>query len=225
MAQDKSERVLPRGPHSLSREEVENSQRRRLIASMMHVVGERGYTKTSVAEIIKRAGVSRATFYMLFKDKEQCFIQGLESAIDEIGAAMALTLMEADDIEEDGDVMYKVDTFTRIYLQVLSSQPAVAKTFLVEIYAVGPRAVEQRLKFMERFIDLVVTMILDGRKLSDEQRFALEAILHSMSSMVTLAIGSGNGERLMDIREPFVNFVGELLASELFEDVFQPDSA
>lgn len=220
MGEDSNERILPRGPHGLTRDEVEQSQRRRLIAAMMEVVGDRGYVRTSVAEIIKKAGVSRATFYMLFKDKEQCFIEGLESAIDEIGAAMAMTLMEAETIDEESDVMQKVDTITRIYLHVLSSYPATAKTFLVEIYAVGPRAVEHRLRFMARFVDLVTESILDGRPLSKEQRFALEALMHSMSSMVTLAIGSGNVEALDNVREPFVTLVGELLASELFDNVF-----
>src|SRR5699024_2712064 len=152
---------------------------------------------------------SRATFYMLFKDKEQCFIEGLETAIDEIGAAMAMTLMEAEDIDEDDDVMEKVDTLTRIYLHVLSTYPAVAKTFLVEIYAVGPRAVEHRMRFMNRFAELVISTILDGRPVSKEQRFAIDAIMHAMSSMVTLAIGSGKIDELMAVREPFVNFVGE----------------
>jgi len=220
MSEEMHEDTLPRGPHGLTRDEVEKSQRRRLVSAMMHVVGERGYVRTSVAEIIKRAGVSRATFYMLFKDKEQCFIEGLESAIDEIGAAMAMTLMEAEDVDEDSDVMQKVDTLTQIYLHVLHANLATAKTFLVEIYAVGPRAVEHRLRFMARFVDLVIESILDGRPLSKEQRFAIEALMHSMSSMVTLAIGSGNEDALLNVREPFVTLVGELLASELFEDVY-----
>src|SRR5690625_274855 len=220
MSEEMHEDTLPRGPHGLTRDEVEKSQRRRLVSAMMHVVGERGYVRTSVAEIIKRAGVSRATFYMLFKDKEQCFIEGLESAIDEIGAAMAMTLMEAEDVDEDSDVMQKVDTLTQIYLHVLHANLATAKTFLVEIYAVGPRAVEHRLRFMARFVDLVIESILDGRPLSTVHRFAIEALMHSMSSMVTLAIGSGNEDALLNVREPFVTLVGELLASELFEDVY-----
>lgn len=221
MTQDKSERALPRGPHGLTREEVESSQRRRLVDAMMHVVGERGYVKTSVAEIIKHAGVSRATFYMLFRDKEQCFIEGLEAAIDEVGGAMALALMETEDIEEDADVMHKVDALARVYLHVLSSYSAVAKTFLVEIYAVGPRAVEHRREFMDRFTDLVVDTVLDGRDLSDEQRFAVEALMHAMSSMATLTIGCDKAEELVKLREPFVALVGEILASELFEDVYR----
>lgn len=220
MTEDKSDRALPRGPHSLTREQVESSQRQRLVAAMMHVVGEHGYVKTSVAEIIKHAGVSRATFYMLFRDKEQCFIEGLESAIDEIGAAMALAIMEADDIKEDADVMHKVDALAGIYLHVLSTYSAVAKTFLVEIYAVGPRAVEHRRQFLDRFTDLVIDMVLDGRELSGEQRFAVEALMHAMSSMATLAIGCGKSGELLTLREPFVALVGEILASELFDDVY-----
>lgn len=215
----KSERALPRGPHDLTREEVESSQRRRLIAAMTKVVSERGYARTSVAEVIKEAGVSRATFYVLFRDKEQCFIEGLEAATDEIGAAMLMAIMENEEIGTETDVLRKIDAVVRMYLHVLSTYADVAKTFLVEIYAVGPDAVHFRRSFMDRFHDLISTSILPEDQMTPEREYAISTLVHAMSSMVTLAIGSGEPETLPAMREPFMKFVAQILSTELFENV------
>ncbi len=84
-------RGLPRGPHGRTPSEVAHSQRERLIAAMTEAIAERGYTATSVADVIERAGVSRKTFYAHFQDRRDCLIAAYESAaksmIDGVGAA------------------------------------------------------------------------------------------------------------------------------------------
>ena len=60
---------LPRGRHSLSREEVARSQRDRLVRAMADVMAEKGYARTSVADIVRGAGVSRESFYERFGSK------------------------------------------------------------------------------------------------------------------------------------------------------------
>src|SRR5882757_2849007 len=65
---------LPRGRHTLSPETVRASQRQRLIDAMVDSVGERGYTATTVPDVVASARVSRNAFYALFEDKADCFI-------------------------------------------------------------------------------------------------------------------------------------------------------
>jgi AcrR family transcriptional regulator len=60
---------LPPGRHGLEREEVIAHQRRRLLAATADAVVEVGYGALTVAEITKRARVSRVTFYQLFDGK------------------------------------------------------------------------------------------------------------------------------------------------------------
>lgn len=50
------------------------SQRARLLRAVVAVVAEDGYPQAKIGDIAKLAGVSRATFYELFADKEQCFL-------------------------------------------------------------------------------------------------------------------------------------------------------
>jgi AcrR family transcriptional regulator len=74
---------LPRGPHSLTREQVAADQRRRLMAALTDVVADKGYTAATVADVSARAGVSRKAFYEHFANKEACLLE----TYDEIVAA------------------------------------------------------------------------------------------------------------------------------------------
>jgi len=56
---------LPSGRHGLSREVVVRSQRERMVESMIAVVAMKGYTETTVADIISNAGVSRTASSLL----------------------------------------------------------------------------------------------------------------------------------------------------------------
>src|SRR3954471_20925436 len=74
---------LPKGPHGLTREQVQASQRQRLLDAVFDVVGEHGYAAATVADITTAAGVSRTTFYEQFRNKLDAFL----SAYDEFGRA------------------------------------------------------------------------------------------------------------------------------------------
>jgi len=88
---------LPKGRHSLTRQEVADAQRLRLAIGKADAMREKGYVGTPVAEILKRAGVSRETFYQLYEDKLACFLD----ALDLIGAVLIGQLATAFDVTED----------------------------------------------------------------------------------------------------------------------------
>jgi AcrR family transcriptional regulator len=53
---------------------VRASQVRRLRGATIAAVAEAGYAAVTVADIVRRARVSRAAFYAHFADKEDCFL-------------------------------------------------------------------------------------------------------------------------------------------------------
>src|SRR3954462_8043884 len=65
-------RRLPRGRHALAPDEVLRDQRERLLAAVPAVAAEHGYEAMSVADIVKKAAVSRNAFYRNFRDKQEC---------------------------------------------------------------------------------------------------------------------------------------------------------
>jgi len=59
------------GPHRLSRETVVAHQQRRILAALAEAIAEHGYGEVTVERIVRRAGVSRKTFYEINGGLEQ----------------------------------------------------------------------------------------------------------------------------------------------------------
>lgn len=212
-----TKRALPRGPHGLSRQEVEQSQRARLLLAMVDALAEKGYAETSVADVLERSGVSRATFYTLFNDKEDCFRAAYETAAGQIATMMAnglRTQMPA--APESGvrrDPLAVLDRVLTVYLDSLASHPSLARTFLVEVYAAGPKAIEQRRKSMETFVDLLMVALKDQRGLFGEgpdRRFAVTLLVNAVSSLVTNLAGAGEFGQLRELKEPLMRLAKRL---------------
>src|SRR5690348_3970094 len=64
-------------------EEVERNQRERLYAAMVAATAEKGYQETAVADLLRISGISRSTFYLLFKDKQACFQAAIERLLND----------------------------------------------------------------------------------------------------------------------------------------------
>ncbi|MEW6777350.1 MAG: TetR/AcrR family transcriptional regulator [Bdellovibrionota bacterium] len=217
VTRSQKKRPLPRGPHDLTREEVERSQRGRLLQAMVEVVAEKGYANTAVADVLEQAGVSRATFYALFKDKDDCFRAAFETAAAQVAQFMAAGMKHAaaaaQGSPKDRHPLVLLEKLLTVYLETLASQPALARTFLVEVFAAGPKAIEQRRKSMETF----VTLMAETHRgqpgpfgTNPEQRFAVWTIANGVSSMVTSMVGVGEARRLPELKEPLMKLAEEL---------------
>ena len=131
--------TLPRGRHHLTREQVAASQRDRLLLGMTQVVGEKGYARTSVADVLKRAHVSRETFYEHFTDKQACFLAAYEAAADRIIGVVTDAASA-----HDQPLMLRLESALCAYLRELAADAGAARTLLLEIYAAGPAATSLR---------------------------------------------------------------------------------
>jgi AcrR family transcriptional regulator len=189
-------RQLPRGRHRLSREEVSASQRQRMLEAMALAVHEKGYTGTAVADVVAGAGVSRETFYQHFADKEACFLAAYEVAVDTMRRTMGDALAG-----RPADPLARLDRALRAYLDLLASEGAMARVFLVDVYAAGPQALQRRREVQED-LTAVVVGIFSARSAAD--RFACEALVAAISSMVTLRVAAGESHALPGLRTPLV---------------------
>ena len=117
------------------------SQRERLLNAMTEAVAEKGYAKTVVADVVSRSGVSRATFYKMFRDMDDCFRAAYESHADLVALVMNTGL---DHLRTNPDAapIEKLDQVLSLYLSSLAAAPALARVFLVEVYAAGPKLIE-----------------------------------------------------------------------------------
>ncbi len=60
------------------------TQRERLLEAITAVAARHGYTEASVARVVKQAGVSRATFYEHFEDRDDCFLAAFHRAAEPV---------------------------------------------------------------------------------------------------------------------------------------------
>jgi AcrR family transcriptional regulator len=139
MVQSRHDR-LPSGRHRLTRQEVEASQRGRLLVAMAEVVASKGYTAATVADVVERAGVSRRTFYEQFPDKEACFLAAYDTGVE----VMLGRISEAVSPLPAGDWQGRIRTGLGTYLEVLASEPDFAWCFHVEVLGAGPAALARR---------------------------------------------------------------------------------
>lgn len=190
---------LPRGSHRLTREEVLSSQRGRILAAIGEAVAERGYARTPVAEVIKRAGVSRETFYEQFADKEDCFLAAIETGTEAMLATIAAALST-----DSTDPEARLAATLRAYLDAMAAEPAFARAFLVETYAAGPRALARRVETYRSFVD-VIAEVVGARRKAD--RFACEMLVAAISAMVTMRVAAGEAASLGDLHRPLMEQV------------------
>ena len=122
------------------------SQRGRILEAMAEVVAGKGYAATTVADVVGRAGVSRQTFYDQFASKEDCFLAAFEAGVE-----LITTVVDQAEAEAGDDWLARVRAGVRAYLEVLSAEPAFARTYLLEVLAAGPTALERRAEVMARF--------------------------------------------------------------------------
>ncbi len=207
---------LPRGPHTLSREAVEQSQRNRLLLAATEVIAEKGYAATSVADIVARAGVSRSTFYQLFKDRLDCFLAASEVAQELLIGTMRNQL-ERLAAERRLAYVERISALIEAYLSSLQKNPAFARVFLVEVYAAGPAAIAQRRKAYDRFIDVFMAARSSAPDPPDvpkeEARAMTEVLVAAVSSFVTNAVGADEIETLPDLHETIMRAVRRLMAT------------
>ena len=127
---------LPRGPHRLSREQVENHQRERILAAMIASAGTNGYASTTIADVTRLARVSRDTFYEQFANKEACFLAAYDGLARELLDVMvAVGASQPSYVEALRDGVHG-------YLEFLSARPEAARVVTVEVLAAGGRALE-----------------------------------------------------------------------------------
>jgi AcrR family transcriptional regulator len=183
---------LPAGRHGLTREQVTNSQRKRLIDAMATVCARRTYSGTTISEVVETAGVSRATFYELFRDKEDCFLATMEEWIRLLSGAI-LPVVYSDGTEGwPGKVR---DVLTAL-LEFIASEPEHATTAMVEALAAGDQA-------FDRFRvgnQLLISLLDQGRTFGEEPvtapSGAARAVIGAGESLIVAALINGRSEQV-----------------------------
>jgi AcrR family transcriptional regulator len=192
-------RVLPRGRHGVRREIVLASQRGRLLEAIAVAVAAKGYPATTVADVVSRAGVSRKTFYEHFEDKLDCFLAAFDAGVDALLARLKTAW------ELPGDLRTRMRREIETYLEWLASEPELARTFLLEAFAAGPRALERRAAVHARFAAQLQAAHAEARaelpELAELPDEVFAASVGAVDELVTERVRQGRGDSLPELAD------------------------
>jgi AcrR family transcriptional regulator/DNA-binding MarR family transcriptional regulator len=138
-----------RSAAGLPREHVSEVQRMRILGAMAEVAGERGIESATIARVVKRAGVSRRTFYDLFEDRGACF----NAVFDETVALAEGQISAA--WQTQGDWIDRVRAALIALLTFLDEQPELARSCVVQALAGGPALLARRADLLKVFAEAI----------------------------------------------------------------------
>jgi AcrR family transcriptional regulator len=173
-----------------------SDQRERLVTAMTAVVGRHGYAEASVARVVKQAGMSRATFYEHFEDREDCFLAAFQRA----AAAPVLEQLQAG--SGRAAAADRPREVVELLLRAADADPAAARLLLVEAMAGGKEVCAAHEALLLR-VEEAIDRYLDGpgrRRLEIPAR----ALLGGIANLV--------GMRVFRREGPLTGLAEELVA-------------
>lgn len=134
------------GQQQLSREFIARHQRARIIEALAEETAERGYRAVTVADVVRRAGIARNTFYENFSSKEDCFLAAQQHGAELLRAR----ILEA--VDEVEGWPQRVEVGLATLLAALAERPPLGRLCIVEALSVGPAAVERYEQSLQAFV-------------------------------------------------------------------------
>ncbi len=191
---------LPAGHHGLSREQIADSQRERLLAAIAQEVAAHGYRGTTITDVVKVASVSTRDFYELFDGKEDCFLLAFEAVRDH------LELLAGEAAAGKDDWPGQVVAVLRAGLEFFSAEPELARLCLVESVSATPQIA---VRFREAVLACVPALARGRAALADSDSLLPEtedAILGGIVSLATRSIVAGDAAKLPELLPDLVDF-------------------
>ena len=118
--------------------EPAHAYRPRLLEGMAHSVAAKGYADTTVADIVREAGVSKRTFYECFATKADCLI-----ALYEAASHNALKML-GEAIDPAHEWQTQIERALAAYLGCMMQNPVLMRTLFIDILGLGAQGLAAR---------------------------------------------------------------------------------
>ena len=187
-------------------------QRERLLAAAAEEFAQRGYAQASSESISRRAGMSKATFYEHFANKEECML-----ALFDARPRWSSRRWRKRPPGPDRDAGGAAQGGDRAFLTTLAEHPEFAQTLLVEIVGAGPKAARRRDQIMEQFAELLDAENAAAAKRGLIARFASPydpfAIVGAINELVSRQVRLGQPKNVLDLAPVIDRVIAGLLLS------------
>jgi len=146
-----------------------------------------------VADLLELSGVSRSAFYEHFRDKEECLLGALG---DFVAPAIGSVVGEASDAPPSEE---RIRGAFEKFMRMIVEQAPAARLCFVEIYAAGPRAVDQIDRTTDAFQAFVAEAVnrMPGRENAPPE--LVRAVMGGLRKIIHTRLYRGEEEELVDL--------------------------
>ena len=149
---------------------------------MAHSVAAKGYADTTIADVVREAGVSRRTFYEYFNTRADCLI-----ALYEAASRNALRVLQGV-IDPSRDWQVQVEQALTAYLQALSRNPVLLRTMFIDILGLGAPGLAARRRANQSIADFMLEIINARQPVPVLDRDMAMAVVGGIHELVLQAI-------------------------------------
>jgi AcrR family transcriptional regulator len=138
-------------------ERVREVQRDRMLKAMTEVVAHEGYAETTVRKLLAQAKLSRRTYYDLWEDKKDCYLDAYGEIADEL-TTRAAAGFERGDTPRDR-VRFAIEEIAGFCIE----EPDAACACIVEGLAAGAAARAKRSELIEAIAATIAPALAELR--------------------------------------------------------------
>ncbi len=210
--------------HPDGHRQVAEIQRARILAAIVELAAERGVSGVTIARIVAGSGVSRRTFYELFKDREDCFVAAFQQAVERASRYVREV------IDPRASWAARIRASLIALLSFLDAEPFMARLLIVESLGAGPRALQRR----SRVLAILIAAVDEGRREAkggpEPAPLSAEGVVGAVLSVLHTRLLQKNPGRLVELTNPFMGmivlpYLGAAAASrELARPVPKPET-
>jgi AcrR family transcriptional regulator len=194
--------TVPRGRHAPPLEVRLGVQRQRLFEAAARVFSKVGYAEASAESISREAGMSKATFYEHFANKEECILALTEAA----GEASRMSVAAAATVAEE-NFEARVHARVHAFLAGLAMFPEMARVVMVDVIGAGPVGAAKRDEMLQAFGDFLVDENQRAHDSYGAPRFASPddayACVGAIMELASRQLRTGNPRDIRDL-EPVI---------------------
>jgi len=177
------------------------NQRRRMLDAAVEAVGEVGYARMTVDQVIRRARVSRKTFYDAFADREECFLAAFEH---ELTGARRLAREE---YERQSHWREGIRGALGQLLRLMDERPAAASLCIVESLLAGEKVLARRAEVLGEIAEVVDLGRTATSNAREPPRVAAQGVVGGVFAVLHTHLVEHREEPVIELLGPLMSII------------------
>jgi AcrR family transcriptional regulator/DNA-binding MarR family transcriptional regulator len=171
-----------------------------MLTATAEVAAERGAANMTVAQIVKRAGVSRRTFYEVFDDCEACVLAAFDQSIEWVSEPVLHAYRDG------GSWRERMRASLSVLLGCFDEDQFAARLLVVESLAAGRKCLKRRSSVLSSIVTAVDEGRVEAKGQVDQTALTAEGVVGAVFSVIHTRILEGD-RKLVELVNPLMSIV------------------